>query len=147
MKFKKRYFLLLIVSAISTACYADLTADPDAIPYCKDSPAPTSDEDTLLQTMVMHFAAANDCEIGNNCLLKSQVGPDHLAQFSITWKAQCGPVVNGVYQIGNEGRHSLFACQQTMGTSITCCWPVGLELAGKFVTCTPYKANKKSNKS
>lgn len=102
-----------------------------SIPYCNDAHV-SPVEDEILQKLIPIFARKMRCEIGDNCLSKfdTNVG---LAKFSIAWNAQCGPVIAGHYQLGDEGHGSTFVCGDK--DNKTCCWPVGYNHLQEFVMC------------
>jgi len=124
---RAKYFRLplTILTLLVTVCACA------PIPYSK-GPAATKDENAVLQKLVPAFASDMKCEIGSNTLLKWNVQP-HSAKFSIAWKKQCGPVIGGQYQLGDEGRGSTFVCQTT---DKTCCWPLGYDYAKQWVVCS-----------
>ena len=80
------------------------TQNKNKIPYCANTQT-TETENSVIQKLVPSFAKEMGCEAGSNCLLKWN---DHASEkFSIAWKNRCGPVINGVYQLGDEGRGQL----------------------------------------
>lgn len=118
---------LALISTIFAS--SSLLAD---IPYCKDTQT-SNGENTVLQTLVAQFAKDMQCEVGKNCLRKwdNQQNP---SKFSIAWKATCGPVINGVLQLGDNGKGSTFVCQRSAQS--TCCWPLGYGYAKQYVICS-----------
>lgn len=102
--------------------------------YCPDS-QPTADEKTLLQKLIPGFATEMSCAISNNCIQKWEV-KENSAKFSIAWQKQCGPIINGVYQLGDEGHGSTFVCEKLPKQHKTCCYPLGYNYVSKWVVCT-----------
>jgi hypothetical protein len=131
MKMTQNIWLIFFTAmGISLASHATL------IPYCQGTKVSMA-ENQLLQTLVPNFAGKTGCEIGNNCLAKGEVA-EGSAKFSIAWKAQCGPVINGIYQLGDEGHGSTFVCQETAQTKTVCCWPLGYDYEKSWVVCAGY---------
>ncbi|MDX2164504.1 MAG: hypothetical protein SFW07_03695 [Gammaproteobacteria bacterium] len=107
-----------------------------SIQYCthnNEKPANTV-ENTLLQQLVPRFAKSMGCQIGNNCLGKwnNQENP---SKYSIAWEKQCGPVIGGVAQLGDNGAGSTFTCQKNPDTGKVCCSPLGYEYVNDFMVC------------
>ncbi len=105
------------------------TQNKNKIPYCANTQT-TETENSVIQKLVPSFAKEMGCEAGSNCLLKWN---DHASEkFSIAWKNRCGPVINGVYQLGDEGRGSTFVCEHNNNQEV-CCWPLGYD---QFKQCS-----------
>lgn len=127
MKYILMAFILMSASSLSYA---------SPIAYCThngEQPA-NATEDKLLQKLIPGFAKEMGCDIGNNCLGKwnKQENP---SKFSIAWAKQCGPVIMGDYQLGDNGHGSTFTCQKNPGTGKTCCSPLGYDYVKKWVEC------------
>lgn len=105
------------------------------IPYCTAKTLKvSSSEDAVIQEVTANFAGKMACEIGTNCLNKWN---DHgITKFSIAWKQQCGPVINGIYQLGDNGHGSTFVCQHYPDNR-TCCWPLGYNYDQSLIICSP----------
>lgn len=128
------YFLTLTIPCLSHASY---------IEYCKGTKT-TSTEDAVIQRLVPQFGNAMGCEVGNNCLLKWDV-KQNAEKFSIAWKKQCGPIINGIYQLGDNGHGSTFVCEFANKNSI-CCWPLGYKHVKSFILCSDTIFGKYKNK-
>lgn len=128
----KKYilFFTFILSGISYASYT---------PYCEGTTVSNA-EDAVIQRLVPRFAHEMRCEIGDNCLKKWDVKKT-TQNFSIAWKAQCGPKINGQYQLGDEGHGSTFVCETKKEN--VCCWPLGYERIKNFVLCSDVIFKKK----
>lgn len=112
---------LFCLSAVSIL--PSISAAQTNIPYCKDT-SPSVSENTILQKLVPSFAKDMGCEIGDNCLLKWN--DQGTTKFSIAWKAICGPIIDGVYQLGDQdGKGSTFVCSHDKQN--VCCWPLGYD--------------------
>lgn len=120
-----KFLIFLISSCMATVCFAGYTE------YCKGTQT-TAVEDAVIQRLVLRFSVEMGCDIGDNCLLKWNV-KDKQEKFSIAWKKQCGPVIKGIRQLGDEGHGSTFVCNFKNKNSI-CCWPLGYE---KQPQCSP----------
>ena len=126
------YFLtvIFILTSCSSIAYAA------SIPYCTHNGERPANriENKLLQKLIPDFAKEMQCEIGTNCLGKwnNQENP---TKFSIAWAKQCGPIISGQYQLGDEGHGSTFTCQKNLQTGKTCCAPLGYEYVDKWVVC------------
>lgn len=112
--------LLCFVTALFTClnCYA-------AIPYCPQRKPVTSQEDKLIQILVPDFAKKMGCNAGNNCLSK-WYDDGSSTKFSIAWQEVCGPVIDGMYQLGDQGHGSTFICWKDKSLK-NCCAPLGYE--------------------
>jgi len=125
-----KFILIFALMSISTLCYAA------SIPYCthNNEQPPSAIEDQLLQRLIPDFAKDMGCDVGTNCIGKwnNQENP---TRYSIAWAKQCGPIINGQYQLGDEGHGSTFTCQQNPATHQTCCSPLGYEYAGHWSVC------------
>lgn len=121
-----RYIASFIITATLIILPSLLAAKND-IPYCKGTNV-SADENIILQKLVPGFAKEMGCEVGNNCILKWD---DHgTKKFSIAWKSVCGPIIDGIYQLGDEGKGSTFVCSQSAQN--VCCWPLGYD---QFKSC------------
>jgi hypothetical protein len=100
------------------------------IPYCQNKGLKvTQAEDPIIQKTVNNFANNMGCNVGNNCMEKWN---DHgTTKFSIAWQRVCGPIINGVPQVGDGGHGSTFVCSNQNGS--TCCWPLGFT---GYTVCT-----------
>lgn len=96
------------------------------------NPQPTQQENNALQKLIPLFAKKMNCQIGNNKIQKWDIQKNQ-SKFSIAWKHQCGPVINSIYQMGDNGHGSTFVCQNKNGK--TCCWPLGYHYVNAFVVC------------
>lgn len=106
------------------------------IPYCthnNEQPA-NAVENALLQKLIPNFAQAMNCQIGNNCVGKWN-NQDNPTKYSIAWTHQCGPVISGISQLGDNGHGSTFFCQKNPKTGKTCCAPLGYDYVSAFVVC------------
>lgn len=124
MKLRHILYTVLLLPSLSVAGNID---------YCKNTQA-TQQEDAVIQRLVMKFGVDMGCEVGDNCLLKWDVHGNH-EKFSIAWKKQCGPVINGMYQLGDEGHGSTFVCRLKANKSV-CCWPLGYERLKNYHVCS-----------
>ncbi|GEM_PF-6754029 len=122
---------IVITSLLITAL---TTANASSIPYCKGTTV-TPEEDAVIQRLVPQFGTTYGCEVGNNCLLKWNV-QGNTEKFSIAWKKQCGPVINGAYQFGDEGHGSTFICTTEANSKSVCCAPLGYERLKEFNICS-----------
>jgi hypothetical protein len=120
-----------LVVALILALFMPCLALASYIDYCKGVHT-SSAEDAVIQRLVAQFGREMGCEIGDNCLLKWDEKGDS-EKFSIAWKKQCGPVIGGVRQLGDDGHGSTFVCK-TKGKDL-CCWPLGYDHVGKYVLC------------
>jgi hypothetical protein len=104
---------------------AAFAAKPVLIPYCKGTQV-SKEENAALQMIVPAFASDMGCAVGNNCLLSFNEQPNFRA-VSIAWTKRCGPVINGVYQLGNQdGLGATFTCKKSVKEEVTCS-PLGYE--------------------
>lgn len=124
------FCLILIFSTLSSAAQ---------IAYCPGTQT-SQIEDNVIQKLVAKFAEKMQCNIGKNCLLKWSAS-DKTEKFSIAWQEQCGPIINGVYQLGDEGHGSTFVCEFKNNKSSVCCWPLGYDYAKEFVICSDNSQN------
>ncbi len=125
---KHHIFVFLALISLSVSAYSL------PMSYCSRS-QPSAVENTLLQKLIPGFATEMNCEISNNCIQKWAAKEDS-AKYSIAWKNQCGPIINGVYQLGDEGHGSTFVCSKSLQAHKTCCWPLGYDYASKWVVCS-----------
>ena len=109
-------------------------------PYCQGTQA-TNAEDAVIQRLAPKFGMTMGCEVGENCLKKSDVTRTS-EKFSLTWKKPCGPNSRGTKQTGDQGKSSTFACSLSTKGSV-CCWPVGYEHVKKFNLCSDTIIKKK----
>jgi hypothetical protein len=102
-----------------------------AVPYCEGTQASQA-INNVLQELVPNFVQSMNCAAGNNCLRQWGVTPTQI-NYSIAWREKCGPVINGVFQMGDKGLGSTFVC--TTNNDKTCCWPLGYKYNPHFVVC------------
>lgn len=121
-----KFFTVLVLALV--IILPNLANAQGEIPYCKDTTV-TTNENIILQKLVPSFAKEMGCEVGDNCLLKWD--DQGTKKFSIAWKAICGPIINGVYQLGDNGKGSTFVCSQSKKD--VCCWPLGYDQYKKCV--------------
>lgn len=108
-----------VIIALCTTLFMISTAYA-AVPYCKTSLPVDPQEDVIIQKTVDNFSKAMKCEVGNNCVKK--LGK---YVYSIAWKTACGPVIDGIHQLGDNGHGSMFECG--MAHNVYCCWPKGYQ--------------------
>jgi hypothetical protein len=111
-----KYLVILILGGI---IYLPSYATP--LTHCNNSHIDKK-ESLLLQELILQFANDVGCEPSNRCITQWAVEQDS-ANYSIAWKNQCGPVIGGEHQLGDNGLGSTFVCQTT--NKQTCCWPMG----------------------
>lgn len=124
-----------LLAVITLTCLTGLSYAA-SIPYCtKNGEKPANaTENKLLQKLIPEFAKEMQCNIGTNCLGKWN-NQDNPTKYSIGWAKQCGPVIGGMYQLGDEGHGSTFTCQKNSETGKTCCSPLGYDYVKKWVVC------------
>lgn len=128
----KVFFKLVLVTLLVTPMFC--FAAP--LNYCThngEQPA-NATENALLQKLIPYFAKTMQCDIGNNCVGKWN-NQDNPTKYSIGWAHQCGPVIMGQHQLGDDGHGSTFFCQKNPQTGKTCCAPLGYDYAAQFVVC------------
>jgi 2-iminobutanoate/2-iminopropanoate deaminase len=124
-----KYFLVaMTLIHIATLGYAAPLA------YCSGGQSGTTMEDRLLQQLIPNFAKDMSCEMdASHCVTKWNI-QENSAKFSVAWKKQCGPIIDGTYQLGDAGRGSTFVCEKQMGGK-TCCSPLGYDRVSEWVVC------------
>lgn len=126
-------YLLLIAGALFTIIKIPSSSDKAAngVEYCNNVQV-GEEENLVLQKIIKSFASSVNCNIGNNCITKWDI-KDNTAKFSVAWQEQCGPVINGIHQLGDNGMGSTFVCETKADS--TCCWPLGYDHVKEFVIC------------
>ena len=124
-----------ILSLILFFFITSFSSHAASLSYCKNVKM-TQKEQTLLQELIVQFAKEMHCEIAANCITQWDI-KDGQAKYSIAWQQQCGPVIKGQYQLGDEGHGSTFVCNQNTGVAgkQTCCWPLGYDYHQEYVKC------------
>ncbi len=125
-------YLLLIAGALFTIIKmpnSDKLAD--GIQYC-DNVQVGDEENLVIKKVIKSFASKVNCNISKNCLTKWDIKGSR-AKFSVAWQEQCGPVINGIHQLGDNGMGSTFVCDIKPDSS--CCWPLGYDHVEEFVMC------------
>jgi hypothetical protein len=132
-------YLLLIAGALFTIIKMPNSDKPaDGIQYCEN--VQVGDEENLvIKKIIKSFANKVNCNISKNCLTKWDI-KGNTAKYSVAWQEQCGPVVNGVHQLGDNGMGSTFVCETKHNSS--CCWPLGYDHVEEFVMCLKWDNNK-----
>ncbi|WP_316354551.1 hypothetical protein [Candidatus Trichorickettsia mobilis] len=92
------------------------------------------EEGAIVTKLILLFAQKVGCDVGDNCLLKWNT-QNESAKFSITWSKQCGPIIDEIYQLGDNGHGSTFICNYHPNNKI-CCWPLGYDYIQEFVICS-----------
>ncbi|MCC8418690.1 MAG: hypothetical protein LN590_03800 [Rickettsia endosymbiont of Glossina mortisans submortisans] len=125
-----KIFIILFTIIVSITARAYANNLNSHIAYC-DNIQVEQQEDLIIQKLVKLFAAEMNCIIGG-CLQQWDV-QDNRVKHSIAWQEQCGPVIYGQYQLGDNGRGSTFVCECSKNS--VCCWPLGYEYNKAFVIC------------
>jgi len=136
MKYYFALFLSMLAlshSILATAAYS---------PYCAGTKVNNA-EDAVIQRLVPLFGMTMGCQVGENCLRKFDVKGNQ-EKFSIAWKKACGPTIQGIKQLGDQGRGSTFLCKTNPRGSV-CCSPEGYERLNKFKLCSDQIIKKKTH--
>ncbi|HJD55742.1 MAG TPA: hypothetical protein LFW21_03740 [Rickettsia endosymbiont of Pyrocoelia pectoralis] len=121
--------LFTIIVSITSRAYAnDLNS---RIAYC-DNIQVEQQEDLIIQKLVKLFAAKTNCII-SSCLQQWDV-QDTTVKYSVAWQEQCGPVIYGQYQLGDNGKGSTFVCEYYKYS--VCCWSLGYDHNKELVMCS-----------
>ncbi len=131
MKSRKLIFTITLATVLS-GCATTAPTEKPTIASCEGvSIAPS--ENNLLQKLIPTFARAMGCSIGANCLRTWDQREGH-EKISIAWAQPCGPIINGIPQLGDAGKGSTFVCEKA--NQKTCCYPLGYQYNPDFVVCS-----------
>ncbi len=128
---KIRNLVLATLATILSGCATIPQTEKPAIASCEGVSIAAS-ENNLLQTLIPSFAKTMGCSVGTNCLRTWDQRPNS-EKISIAWAQTCGPVINGIPQLGDGGKGSTFVCEKK--NQKTCCYPLGYEYIPSFVIC------------
>lgn len=130
--------VLLLIAGFTTIKIANADKPNDGIEYC-DNVQVGNEENIVLRKLIKLFASRVNCNIGKNCITKWGI-KGNTAKYSVAWQEQCGPVIGGVHQLGDNGMGSTFVCETKSNSS--CCWPLGYDYVEEFVMCLKLDHNK-----
>lgn len=132
----KIFILYIIICFIMSETYASAlnshivffkTLEAEKIPdiaYCENIQEEVLEEENIvIQKLVKLFASETNCII-SSCLQQWGKQGNHI-KYSVAYQEQCGPIIAGQYQLGDNGKGSTFVCERSKNS--VCCWPLGYE--------------------